>query len=266
MNKTSIPYADLSWNIVTGCTPAGEGCLNCWAAKLAATRLARLPRYKGLAQACPRGYEWTGEVRFHADLLDQPRRLRATPPRRIFVAPMGDLFHPRIADFDARAVFGVLYCEACVHHVFLLLTKRPATMASLFILGDGTAVPVRGHIWPGFSAWNQESFDTGWRSVSKIDSGLRWVSLEPLLGPVNLSSALISYAPSLAWVVVGGESGPNARPCDPDWILSIWRQCQAARIPFYFKQWGNNTRVGDFSRDDNALVEVSNTREIPCSK
>jgi len=268
MAETSkIEWTDATWNPVTGCTLVSEGCRNCYAARLAATRLKHHPSRKGLARLAADGEaKFTGEVRLNGDWLDQP--LGWKRPRRIFVCAHGDLFHEAVPDEWIDAVFAVM--ALAPRHTFQLLTKRPGRMraylAAPWIDGDVAGTLARyaaqyrvwiglphideaaagrrapgwplANVWLGVSVEDQRA--AGERIAVLLDTpaAIRFVSAEPLLGPVDLSRYLTQGTRHLDWVICGGESGPGARPMHPDWARSLRDQCAAAGVPFFFKQWG----------------------------
>ena len=246
--------AGKTWNVVSGCTPVSEGCRNCFAKRMA-KRLAGRFGYP----AAPHEFD----VTLHPDRLDQP--LRWKKPRMIFVVSMGDLFHEDVpSKFIKHDVWNVMVDAK--QHIFQLLTKRPERMLAL--LGNHTPWP--SNIWAGVSAENQEQADKRIPPLLRTPAAVHFVSLEPLLGPINLERYITdwtdcgnrgsvalevgydSYAtslcrracpkggegPALSWVICGGESGPGARPMHPQWARDIRDQCQEARTPFFFKQQG----------------------------
>jgi protein gp37 len=264
MGKTSIEWTDASWNPIVGCTEISPGCANCYAARLAATRLRNTPQYRDLAVLDhePLGSgkwrpHWTGEVRFLPERLEEPLHWRK--PRRIFVCDMGDLFHESVEDAWISEVFAIM--ASCQQHTFQVLTKRPARMQNLIsvpFLADTSHVknwpgwPLP-NVWLGVSVENQHFADERIPLLLDTPAAVRWISAEPLLGPVDLDSEQENGLHALGcgdvecrrhgcegidWVVCGGESGPNARPMHPDWARSLRDQCHAAGVPFFFKQWG----------------------------
>lgn len=269
--QSNIEWTDASWNVVTGCTRVSEGCRHCYAERLTATRLRENPRYAGLAVLNGDGdARWTSEVRCHDDLLDVPLRWRN--PRRVFVCSMSDLFHPDVPFEFIDKVFAVM--ALCPQHTFQVLTKRPERMAEYHHDRDwgdaansitnnlirrldgalyfgGEIIPPLPNVWLGTSVEDQPNADERIPHLLKCPATVRFLSVEPLLGPVDLHDAF--YRPRLGpndpykrlqdiilihWVIVGGESGPGARPMDPAWARSIRDQCVAAGVPFFFKQWG----------------------------
>jgi protein gp37 len=258
MGKTSIEWTDASWNPIVGCTEISPGCANCYAARLAATRLKNTPQYKGLAvlrtgtvgdaektgeleeKAKPR---WTGEVRFLPERLEEP--LRWKKPRRIFVCDMGDLFHESVEHKWLLDIFQVM--RECSHHTFQILTKRAARMKVWIETFAYNAPP---NLWIGVSVENQHFADERIPLLLATPAAVRWISAEPLLGSVDLPAACeVSKHPEcwgrrIDWVVCGGESGANARPMSSYWACTLRDRCQASGIPFFFKQWGEWAHVG----------------------
>lgn len=243
---TAIEWADVTWNPVTGCDRVSPGCDNCYALTLA-------KRLKAMGQP---GYQNDGDPRTsgpgfrltpHPDRLDQPLRWRK--PRRVFVNSMSDLFHPDVPpDFLARVYAAMV--AASDRHTFQVLTKRPQRMARLlndplfharvqrevWALGSHMfAGFVRPNIWWGTSIEsNRYTFRAD--HLRDTPAAVRFLSLEPLLG--RLPSLDLT---DIDWLIVGGESGLDARPVNPNWVREIRDRCVAAGIPFFFKQWGGRT-------------------------
>lgn len=250
MGKTSIEWTDASWNPIVGCTEISPGCANCYAARLSASRLAHVPAYKGLTKietdnatrgGAARHVRWTGEVRFLPERLEEP--LHWKKPRRIFVCDMGDLFHESVKLEWLHKIFATIF--KCPQHTFQILTKRAHRMLEVMNGTDGEGrffqqwpMP---NVWIGVSVENQHFADERIPLLLQTPAAVRWISAEPLLGPVDLRYIWEEphpHGPYLDWVVCGGESGPHARPMHPDWARSLRDQCQAAGVPFFFKQWG----------------------------
>ena len=241
---TKIEYLDKSWNPTHGCTPIATGCKNCWA-KRRASRLVRMgvPGYPA---------DEPFQVTCRPDRLDQP--LKWKKPKRIGVSFMGDLFHDDVPDRFIHNVFAIM--ATARQHTFIVLTKRPARMREIL------RCYVRSffNIHLGYSASTQADLNAGIKHLERTPAAVRFLSLEPLVGPIDLTRVSItlrgpavvsgtvlgtnggSFSPcgasgrGLDWVVVGGESGPGARPLHPDWVRSIRDQCVAAGVPFYLKQ------------------------------
>ncbi|TXC73930.1 phage Gp37/Gp68 family protein [Sphingorhabdus soli] len=297
---TKIEWTDATWNVVNGCSVTSPGCTNCYAMKLAGTRLKNHPSRAGLTQDTKAGPVWTGEVRFNDKVLSDP--LRWKRPRMIFVCAHGDLFHENVPDEWIDRVFAVM--ALCPQHVFQLLTKRPERMCEYLSrrkagkpvqapLGDGTLgyhpfnceVLPPSNVWLGTSVEDQARADERIPHLLATPAAVRWLSCEPLLGPVDLSGLMfrdvecpnwemegsqppvdpetgqqeccsscdwtgIVGEPAIDWIVAGGESGPGARPMHPDWARALRDQCAAADVPFFFKQWGDWELSLDRERDD----------------
>ena len=231
---TKIEWATDSWNPITGCTPISEACTNCYAKRMAETRLRGRFGY-------PEDEPF--KVILHPERLEEPFGWRK--PRRVFVCSMSDLFHEDVPDeFICRVIAAIALTP--LKHTFLILTKRPQRMHE-FILG----LPQRDHtfrlwvaaggewplsnLWLGVTAENQARADERIPVLLQIPAAKRFVSVEPMLGPVDLSY----FINSLDWVICGGETGPGARPMHPDWVRSIRDQCRESGTPYFFKSWGD---------------------------
>ncbi len=223
---TKIEWCDETWNPVTGCSPASDGCKNCYASRMIGRNLPHM------------GHEGPfSRVQFHPDRLDQP--LRWKKPRRIFVCSMGDLFHEDVKEEWINSVLRV--AADTTRHTFMLLTKRPGRMSAY--LNRKWDIPK--NVWLGVTAENQATFDERIPILLQTPAAKRFVSVEPMLGPVDLGvyghrmgSPKSAIRGVIDWVIVGGETGPGARPMHPDWARGLRDQCQAAGVPFFFKQWG----------------------------
>ncbi len=338
-----IEWTDATWQPITGCSVVSPGCTNCYAMKLAGTRLKHHPSRKGLTRDSKAGPVWTGEVRLNEQWLDQP--LRWKRPRKIFVCAHGDLFAENVPDAWIDRVFAVM--ALAPQHTFQVLTKRasrmeryvsaPATQGRIYDLVLSEEVQVvliadpaleayappgpRVHlgtwplpnVWLGVSAEDQTRADERIPDLLATPAAVRFVSAEPLIGPINLErignldriaaafpevvercrrdaapnkvsglqieavgkagQATIFHQtpdhmggfsirfprpfPRIDWVIVGGESGPGARPMHPAWVRSLRDQCAAAGTAFFFKQWGEWTAFYD--RD----VQDPDWRHVP---
>lgn len=236
-DKSAIEWTDATWNPVTGCTEVSPGCDHCYAARVARGRLQS--RYLENDRVVGGDPDDPFAVRLWSDRLEQPLRWRE--PRMIFVNSMSDLFHKAIpAEFVSRIWRVMLEAD---WHIYQVLTKRPARAATL-IRQLSTVLPLPPHIWVGTSVENQAVYYR-MRHLLEVRAAVRFLSCEPLLGPIELGddSDYLSYRlPD--WVIVGGESGPSARPMNPNWVRSLRDQCLAFEIPFFFKQWGGRTPKG----------------------
>jgi protein gp37 len=216
--QTSIEWTNSTWNPVTGCSKISPGCQHCYA-----ERMSRRLRAMGQAR-----YANGFAVTLHPDALGLPLKWRR--PQMIFVNSMGDLFHEDVPDDFVRAVFAVM--ERASQHVFQVLTKRAERLSSL-----AGSLPWPPNVWVGVTVETADYLDRI-RHLQAVPAAVRFVSLEPLLGP-------ITHLPvsGLDWVIVGGESGPGARPMHVGWARSLRDQCEAAGVPFFFKQWGGVRRT-----------------------
>jgi protein gp37 len=211
--NSKIEWTEMTWNPVTGCTRVSEGCRHCYA-----ERMARRLKAMGNAR-----YANGFKVTLHADLVDLPRRMRS--PRVIFVNSMSDLFHEKVPSEFIRRVFDTM--AACPQHTFQVLTKRSQRLREL-----APALPWPRHIWMGVSVEDGRVLNRI-ADLRAVPAPVRFLSCEPLIGP--LDSVPLD---GISWVIVGGESGPGARPMAKAWVDSIRRQCRSADVRFFFKQWG----------------------------
>lgn len=318
---TRIPWADETWNPMTGCTPVSEACQNCYAERMARRiyRMAGIGQHPEMAEEaarcdlagkaavapakfpCPSGFYPT----FYPHRLDEPLHWRK--PRRIFVCSMSDLFHEAFSDSDIAAVFSIM--DHCPQHTFMVLTKRPERMKRWFdsmaehsTLGFCYGAAARytselygrdnhaetwplPNLWLGVTVENQQRADERIPILLDTPAAVRFVSIEPMLGQVDLTDIEMLSTPTmresidalsddegwvkgenaefLDWVIVGGENGPGARPMQPEWALGVWRQCKAAGVSFFFKSMGSapHKKVWDWPNTEGA--EMQATREFP---
>lgn len=318
-DNTKIEWANATVNAVNGCTVLSAGCTNCYAMRLAGTRLRHHPSRAGLTIQTKAGPVWNGEVSLNEEALLQPLKWRR--PRKIFWNAHGDLFHQNVPDDWIDKVLAV--CVLTPHHTHMILTKRSKRMreymisrsndqsefwaadalsraAADFVDEDGSCAvanwingwsrwknmpddgnPLNGsetrwplpNVWLGVSVEDQDRADERIPDLLETPAAVRFISAEPLLGPVDLMLRPVNfgdwdalrgreywggasiYSDSVAalkrttarldWVIVGGESGPGARPMHPDWVRSLRDQCQQANVPFFFKQWGAWTPLAE---------------------
>ncbi len=218
--ESAIEWTDATWNPVTGCTKITRGCDHCYAERFA-------ERWRGVPG---HPYEQGFDLRQWPSRLDQPARWRK--PRMIFVNSMSDLFHKKVERSFVDSVFETM--EVVDRHVYQILTKRSSLMRNYLRrrYADGSAPH---HIWCGVSV-EDSSATARIEHLRTAPAAVRFLSIEPLLGPVgNIDLDGIS------WVIVGGESGPQARPMQPEWVRDIRDLCARAGVPFFFKQWGGQT-------------------------
>lgn len=223
---TSIEWTDATWNPVSGCEIVSPGCTHCYAMRMAA-RLQAMghPAYEGVAHKVNGRPVWTGRLHLNGAALEAPLRWRA--PRKIFVNSMSDLFQDGVPEGFIRRVWNVM--ERTPRHIYQILTKRPQNM--LHVLSGG-GLPVLPNVWLGTSV-ELKRYVGRVALLCRVQAHIRFVSFEPLIasvGKVDLSD--------IHWVIVGGESGPRARPMDKNWVEEIRSQCRAQGVAFFFKQWG----------------------------
>lgn len=238
--STNIEWCDETWNPVTGCTPISEGCQNCYAARMA-QRLAG--RY---------GYPEDDPFRpgtFHDDKLDWPLSLPKGKRKRIFVSSMGDLFHDSVTHEHIVRVVDTI--SLCKDHTFIMLTKRPGNALKFC---KSLSIYFPENIWFGVTAENQHFADKRIPILLQIPAAVRFVSIEPMLGPVDITRYLQGRDNKNFWVIAGGETGPNARPMQTSWARSLRDQCLMTRTPFFFKKhgsywYGRNDKSGNHKLD-----------------
>ncbi|MGB3508015.1 MAG: phage Gp37/Gp68 family protein [Microcoleaceae cyanobacterium] len=253
MGETQIQWTSYTWNPVTGCQKVSPGCANCYAERLANTRLKKY---------YPNGFS---EVKLHPERLELPLRLRK--PREIFVNSMSDLFHPEVPDWFILQSFDMI--RKCPQHNFQVLTKRAERMQRFMsrLLVDGNTAVLTGNsislapemsigyhwsnLWLGVSVENQD-FVHRVDYLRETPAKVRFLSCEPLLGDLKLNLT------GIHWVIVGGESGFNHRPMKAEWARSIRDQCLEAGVPFFFKQWGGRT-----SKANGRLLDEREWNEKP---
>ena len=283
MARTKIEWTDMTWNPVTGCTPISEGCQNCYAKRMA----------KRLAGRCGYPKENPFKVTLHPERLDEPLKWRK--PRKVFVCSMSDLFHPDVPFHYISNIFDIMCSwrwpnkeaerigdESLLEdpgHTYMVLTKRPERVRDwlqwLFEYWPGDS-PVNvnlsaeghfgRHIWFGVTAENQQRADERIPILLQIPAAVRFVSVEPMLGPIRLqrdwlmcpggaeyghgmsltrvhAGGCCDRHPRIHWVICGSESGPNHRKTKIEWIRDLREQCISANVPFFLKQMEINGRM-----------------------
>jgi len=272
MADTKIEWANKVWNPVTGCSKISPGCLNCYAERMAKRLAGRF------------GYPVDNHfsVTIHPHRLGEPAAWRKS--KRVFVCSMADLFHEEVPVEFLLQIFGRM--NAAKHHIFMLLTKRPENVLDFCmqvgLVPSGLPSPFcstpSGEAWPknvglGCTAENQEMADKRIPILLQIPAEVRFVSIEPMLGSVDISSFMGSVSGctincpttknscraqsgdcrlsvhtlrGIDWVICGGESGPKARYMNPEWASSIKRQCKKNNVPFFMKQMSGKTPIPDF--------------------
>ena len=247
MSDTGIVYVTKTWNPYPGCSKCSPGCQNCYA-EVMAKRLHKIgvPAYLEVVS----DHGWTGLV--GTGDVDAPARWKK--PQRILVQSMGDLFYEGVSDEQIFAVFEVM--EQAQQHTYLVLTKRPRRMRDAVYTALRIGMPTE-HIWWGVTVENQGVFSDRLAALRCV-SGHKWLSIEPLLGPVYRMPA--AKEAGIGWVVIGCESGPRRRPCKLRWVTALVDECKGAGIPVFVKQLDIDGRV---SHDPAEWPEELRVREYP---
>lgn len=275
MTKSNIQWTDRTWNPTIGCSKVSAGCQNCYAIK-DQHRLSNNPNQKirnnaqGLTEKKGDRLEWTGQVKFLPERLEQPLRWRK--PSMVFVNSQSDLFHEAITDEQLDQIFAEMAFTP--QHLYQVLTKRPERMAKYvagldlrrLIRAIGAMIPSGQcsiklplpNVWLGVTCENQKAADERIPWLLQTPAAIRFLSCEPLLEKIDLEKAFavidVNGEPSgpicdpdgsdkIGWVIAGGESGHSARPCDIDWIQSIVDQCNDFDVPCFVKQLGSRPLI-----------------------
>lgn len=243
-DKSTIEWTQATWNPTTGCDRTSPGCANCYALTLS-KRLKAMgqPKYQndGDPDSSGPGFGLT----LHPDALQIPGRWRT--PRVVFVNSMSDLFHPSVPDDFIRQVFDVMLQTP--RHTYQILTKRSQRLATL-----ASELPWPTNVWMGVSVEAQR-YAFRLAHLRRVPAAVRFLSVEPLLGPVELDLAGID------WCIVGGESGKGHRPVEDHWIRFIRDKCVSAGVPFFFKQWG-----GASPKTGGRLLDGRTWDEMPTAR
>lgn len=224
-DQSSIEWTQATWNPTTGCDRISSGCDNCYALTLA-KRLKAMGSEKYQNDGNPATSGPGFDITVHPNSLDTPRRWRE--PRLIFVNSMSDLFHARVPEHFVLQVLQVI--RETPQHTYQLLTKRPRRLQRL-----SEKVDLPANLWVGTTVENRSSIERA-DELRKTSAHVKFLSLEPLLGPLPE----LSFN-GIHWVIVGGESGPRARPVDPAWVEELRDKALLTQVPFFFKQWGGRT-------------------------
>jgi protein gp37 len=234
--KSAIEWTESTWNPLTGCTKISPGCKHCYAERMSL-------RLKAMGQS---NYVNGFKLTLHEEALELP--LRWKKPQMIFVNSMSDMFHAKVPREFILQAFDVM--RRAHWHRFQVLTKRADRLANL-----SGELPWANNIWMGVSV-ESESYTYRIDHLRETGASIRFLSLEPLLGPLdNLR------LDGIDWVIVGGESGPGARLMDPEWVISIRNQCVESGVPFFFKQWG-----GVWKKKFGRTLEGRTWDQMPFSK
>lgn len=247
-DRSTIEWTDATWNPVTGCDKVSPGCKHCYALTFA-------ERFRGVPG---HPFEQGFDLRLWPQRLGLP--LTWKQPRRIFVNSMSDLFHENVSDEFIDSVFATMR-SAWWHH-FQVLTKRAERMAQYVArrttLWGERLEASHPNVWLGTSI-ELQLYVRRATAIAPLASKVRFLSCEPLLGPLDLTQVLGPGA--INWVIVGGESGHGARPMDPAWVRAIRDQCREARVPFFFKQWG-----GPRKKETGRLLDRRTWDEMPVAR
>lgn len=275
---SKIEWTNETWNPIIGCTKISPGCDNCYA-EIMAFRLMHMPYtsyyqnvLKDNGESHPHKFrnlpKWNGKTHFVKSQLEKP--LKWKKPRMVFVCSMGDLFHESVPFIEIDSIFSIMSDND--QHTYQILTKRPDRMREFFYWKSdwyGKKWQPKDNIWFGVTAENQEQANIRIPVLLKIPAAVRFVSIEPMLSPIDISNYLkvinesgwhdfggpFSGRNKLDWVICGGESGHKARPMHPDWVRSLRDQCKAAEVPFFFKQWGEWMPTEDFVDNLKELIK-----------
>lgn len=217
MAQSNIEWTDATWNPITGCNKISPGCKHCYAERLA-------QRLKAMGQP---NYENGFKLTLHEHMLERP--LQWKQPQTIFVNSMSDLFHEDVPFSFVQRIFDVM--RRASWHRFQILTKRSERLLAL-----NSQIEWPRNVWMGVSVENQD-YTFRIDHLRNTDAYVKFLSLEPLLGPLN-----VLELSNIDWVIVGGESGPGSRPIKKSWVLDIRDKCLVANVPFFFKQWGGTRK------------------------
>jgi protein gp37 len=238
--NSTIEWTDATWNPVTGCTKISAGCDNCYAARFS-------ERFRGVPG---HPFESGFDLTLRPERLLQP--LEWKRPRMIFVNSMSDLFHKEIPRAHIAAVFDTM--EKAQWHIYQVLTKR-SSLLQKFINERYADRSVPPHMWFGVSVENEQA-TSRIAHLQKARAAVRFLSIEPFIAPVGKLCL-----DNIHWVIVGGESGPRARPMKPEWVIDIRNQCLAAKVAFFFKQWG-----GRSPKTGGRLLEGKEWNQFPAKR
>ena len=227
---SDIEWTEATWNPVAGCTIVSPGCTNCYAMRMAARLQAMgMAKYAGTTQKSGKRHVWTGRINIDERALSAPLTWRK--PLRIFVNSMSDLFQERVAESFVRRVWAVM--QQAPWHSFQILTKRPDRMLAMLERSSFVMLP---NVWLGTSV-ESEDYIERIELLRRVPAAIRFISFEPLLGPI-----LDPDLTGIHWAIVGGESGPRARPMESWWVEELRDSCKRQRVAFFFKQWGGKRK------------------------
>lgn len=230
MGSSDIEWTEATWNPIAGCTVVSPGCTNCYAMRMAARLQAMgMRKYAGTTRKSGKRHVWTGRVNVDKAALALP--LTWKKPQRIFVNSMSDLFQDNADESVVREVWRIM--ERANWHSFQILTKRPDRMLTLLSKPEFPTLP---NVWLGTSVESDECVDRI-DILRQVPAYIRFVSFEPLLGPIPSPDLR-----NIHWAIVGGESGPRARPMQETWVEQLHAACEQQKVVFFFKQWGGKRK------------------------
>jgi len=223
---SNIGWTDETWNPVIGCKPVSEGCRNCYAEAIATDFAKRgIKHYEEIINSDKT--KWKGNAKFIKERLKQPKGWKN--PRMVFTCSMSDICHPDVSDEELTAIFDVM--REASQHQYQVLTKRPERFIEAQKWLD-----IPPHVWIGTSVENNKVLHRV-KQLREIKADIRFLSCEPLLE--DIAEGLKKDLGYVHWVIVGGESGPNHRPCKYKWVHNIYKECKIREVPFFFKQWSH---------------------------
>lgn len=274
--STKIEWCTETWNPIVGCTKVSPGCDHCYAERMAKRLKVMSEKFDGkgnnifhrsasgpYADVVSQNGRWNGRTTFIPSALEKP--LSWKKPRMIFVCSMGDLFHDTVSFSNILEVMFI--ANKCPQHTFLLLTKRPERMKEFFTeWASNPFFEPLPNVWLGVTAENQMRANERVPILLSIPAAKRFVSVEPMLTQIDLVNVFgdAPWTPGsrqlgfIDWVICGGESGPGARPMDPDWVRILQSVCHCAGVPFFFKGWG-----GVNKKAAGALLDGKKYKEYP---
>lgn len=237
--SSDIEWTEATWNPIAGCKIVSPGCTNCYAMRMAARLQAMgMAKYVGTTRKSGKRHVWTGRVNIDERALEAPLNWRK--PQRIFVNSMSDLFQESVDSAFVRRVWNVM--ERAHWHSFQILTKRADRMLDLLSRPAFRQLP---NVWLGASVESEDHLERI-ALLRRVPAMIRFVSFEPLLGPIHRPDLT-----AIHWAIVGGESGPHARPMRPEWVEQLHQDCERQGVVFFFKQWGGprKKRTGRIFKD-----------------
>lgn len=223
---TEIEWTDATWNPISGCTIVSPGCTNCYAMRMASRLQSMgLSNYRDTTRKSGKRAVWTGNIILNERMVDAPLTWRK--PKMVFVNSMSDLFQESVPSSFIERVWETM--ESAHWHIFQILTKRPKNMEKVI---RELSLPKLENVWLGTSVENS-NYNFRIDHLREIDAAVRFISFEPLIGSVGHPDLN-----GIDWAIVGGESGPGARPMDIHWVDEIKNSCELNKTAFFFKQWG----------------------------